>query len=309
MHGVDAGLVAPPTPPGQPAETGSAPEIIETDHVVLAAGSVASPAILLRSGIGAADELRELGVSAEVDAPGVGAALSEHPQVVLEWLPRRALPAPSSVWMARSVDLAADGTPEAAHPGPDDSTTEAIASLVPMHALLDGRRGGAELEPLPVLLADHTPRRRGRLRVRVRVRDADPLSPPRLEYVYLADADDRRRPRDGVRAVHGVLDSPALAAVVARVLGTDARIRRDGAALDAWIDDHLGTALHLCGTVPMGRDDDPRAVVHGTGAVRGVDGLTVADTSILPTAPRRGPANTAVLIGELIADALRSHPA
>ncbi|MGW3109208.1 GMC oxidoreductase [Streptomyces sp. NPDC001100] len=67
----------------------------------------------------------------------------------------------------------------------------------------------------------------------------------------------------------------------------------------------LGTSHHTCGTVPMGPAGDPGAAVDHYGRVHGVVGLRVADTSILPTPPLRGPAATAVLIGELVADAMR----
>jgi choline dehydrogenase-like flavoprotein len=70
------------------------------------------------------------------------------------------------------------------------------------------------------------------------------------------------------------------------------------ADLDAWIGHSITTAVHLCSSAPMGPDADPTAVVDQYCRVRGVEGLRVVDTSILPTAPSRGPAATAVLIGE-----------
>ena len=79
----------------------------------------------------------------------------------------------------------------------------------------------------------------------------------------------------------------------------------DDDLLDAWLLDHLGTAIHLCGSARFGPADDAGAVCDQYGRVRGITGLRVADTSILPTAPTRGPAATAVLIGELVADAMR----
>ena len=62
--------------------------------------------------------------------------------------------------------------------------------------------------------------------------------------------------------------------------------------------DNITTAVHLCSSAPMGPDSDPTAVVDQYCRVRGVEGLRVVDTSVLPTAPSRGPAATAVLIGE-----------
>jgi choline dehydrogenase-like flavoprotein len=84
-----------------------------------------------------------------------------------------------------------------------------------------------------------------------------------------------------------------------------AAVLEDDLLLDQWILGHLGTAHHTCGTVPLGPAEDPRAAVDPYGRVHGVDGLRVADTSILPTPPLRGPAATAVLVGEVVADAMR----
>ncbi|MGO2112620.1 MAG: GMC oxidoreductase, partial [Pseudoclavibacter sp.] len=98
----------------------------------------------------------------------------------------------------------------------------------------------------------------------------------------------------------------AMAGVFGRFLDLDERTSDDDAALDAWIREHLGTALHLSGTARMGRDADPGAVTDSSGRVRGVERLRVADTSILPTAPTRGTAATAVFLGEFLAERLRS---
>jgi choline dehydrogenase len=91
-----------------------------------------------------------------------------------------------------------------------------------------------------------------------------------------------------------VLCTDAFAAIFAGFV--DLPTRPDDAALDRWIADHLGTAQHLSGTAPMG------SVVDQFGRVEGLRGLRVADLSILPTVPMRGPAATAVLIGERVAD-------
>jgi choline dehydrogenase-like flavoprotein len=71
-----------------------------------------------------------------------------------------------------------------------------------------------------------------------------------------------------------------------------------GGTLDSWITDNITTAGHMCSSAPLGPDTDEMAVVDQYCRVRGVERLRVVDTSILPTAPSRGPAATAVLIGE-----------
>ena len=76
----------------------------------------------------------------------------------------------------------------------------------------------------------------------------------------------------------------------------------DDRELDAWIRAHLGTSAHLCGSARLGLADDPGAVVDPELRVHGLAGLRVVDTSVLPTVPRRGPAATALMLGERAAD-------
>jgi len=142
-------------------------------------------------------------------------------------------------------------------------------------------------------------------RGRIRLRSADPDVPPIIDYDYLATASDRARMREAVRTAVRLLRSEAFADLFDRLTELDDATLDDDAALDAWMRSRLGTAIHLCGSARLGASDDPGAVVDQYGRVHGVDGLRVADTSILPTAPLRGPAATAVLVGELVAGFMR----
>jgi choline dehydrogenase-like flavoprotein len=148
---------------------------------------------------------------------------------------------------------------------------------------------------MQLFVALQQPRGRGRLRLV----SADPLARPRIEYRYLEESEDRSRMRIGVRTAANLLRTQAFAALFDRFVSINEPILADDARLDAWIQVHLGTAIHLSGSAPMG------TVVDGAGRVRGIEGLRVADTSILPTVPSRGPFNTAVFIGELIARQMR----
>ena len=107
--------------------------------------------------------------------------------------------------------------------------------------------------------------------------------------------------REAVRAAAAVASTAAFAEVSRGLTGPDARTLGDDRALDAWVRARLGTCQHTCGTVPMG------SAVDAGGRVLGLEGLRVADTSILPVAPLRGPAATAVLIGEVVARAMREE--
>ncbi|GAB2840048.1 GMC family oxidoreductase N-terminal domain-containing protein [Actinocorallia aurea] len=274
---------------GVVVERGGRAEVVEAGEVVLCAGAFATPHLLHLSGIGPARDLERAGIPVALDLPAVGAALSDHPQVALEWTPRRELPEPSQTWLGGALHLTSSGGAEA-------GDLEVLQSLVPLAGLVGGTVAvpGA---PLAFLASVQTPRRTGRLRTE----SADPRVTPRIDYGYLETEADRRALRDVVRAVASIVATDAFSEVSSGLVEPAAL--DDDTALDLWISTRLGTSQHTCGTVPMGTSADSAA--DSQGRVHGLSALRVADTSLLPTAPLRGPANTAVLTGEIIAAAMR----
>ena len=257
---------------------------LSASTVVLASGAVKTPQLLMLSGVGARSPLEALGIEVVADLSGVGANASDHPQVAVPWTP-----------VGDPVDYAAPRILESAlnlsSAGRDDGDLELLPMLKPTAYLLDGRTRSGDLEILASAQA-------GKSRGSITLASADPRTPPRIAYGYLSTAADRRMLRTAVTTAIGLIGSRAFSPLVER---TDLPDPADEPALDRWMLAHLGTSIHLCGTARLGPADDPGAVVDERGAVRGVDGLHVADTSILPSAPVRGPANTAILIGERIA--------
>jgi len=98
------------------------------------------------------------------------------------------------------------------------------------------------------------------------------------------------------------MHSRALTPLVGSRTGPEDEVLDDDAALDGWVRAHLTTAIHLSGTARMGPDDDAGAVVDQGLRVRGIAGLRVVDTSVLPRVTSRGPAATAVMLGERAAE-------
>ena len=139
-------------------------------------------------------------------------------------------------------------------------------------------------------------------RGRLTLHDGDPQRPPRLAYGYLAEESDRRRLREGVRLAADLLRFRALAPLVAGRSDLPDGVLHGDRELDDWIRSHLTTAIHLSGTARMGPASDAGAVVDQELRVRGVSGLRVVDTSVLPRVPSRGPAATAVMLGERAAE-------
>lgn len=253
-------------------------------EVVLSAGATGSPHVLLLSGIGPAEQLRRHGLPVWADLP-VGQTLSDHPQVVVEWQHPRPAPWPDPVSWLGAV----------AHVG----AVELLQSLLPMSTLV---RGGTGPVGSTLVVSDTTPRARGHLGLR----SPDPTLAPQVHLGYLSQESDRAVLRRGVRLAAALLDEEAMRHRPEDPgqppAGLEPRVLEQDSLLDTWIGARLATAVHTCSTAPMG------TVTDGAGRVLGIEGLRVADTSILPAAPRRGPANTAVLIGELIADQMTARP-
>jgi len=243
---------------------------IRAAEVVLAAGAVATPLLLLRSGIGPADDLRAAGVPVRHDRPGVGRAFADHPAVFLPFTTADAPPHPHAPAAQAALDL--------------DAGADEAGDVQVMLFARPFTPGG----PLHLMCQLTVPDSRGTL-----------APDGRIAYHYLQTEHDRRRLRHAIRTAADLLRA-----------GLGTRVEPDGAvlgsdvALDRWIATRLTTAQHLCGTVPLGTVDDPGAVVDPMLRVHGVAGLRVADLSVLPTSPRRGSAATACAIGEAAAEFL-----
>ncbi|WP_230206511.1 mycofactocin dehydrogenase MftG [Microbacterium gorillae] len=264
--------------------------VIPADDVVLCAGGIGSARVLLASGIGPRAQLEPLGIAVVADLP-VGTAFSDHPDVTLTWRAATDLSQEVGSPFPATLDFAADAGDAV------DTDLEIVLVTRPLSELLGDEPAAAGTQELPLIVSLQAPRSRGA----IRLTSSDPTSPPDIDYGYLAHEDDRARLRIGVRTAAALLTSAAFAAMFQGFTDLDTPTLTDDTQLDAWIRGHLGTAIHLSGSAPMG------TVVDGDGRVLGTRGLSVADTSILPTVPTRGPFATAVLIGEHVARVLRAH--
>jgi len=212
-------------------------EVVAAGQVALCAGALASPQLLLLSGIGPADQLRALGLAVHSDLP-VGQDFSDHPDV--------AVPYASAVRHPR-----APGTPglEVVLNTPTVELRPYIASFA---ELVPG--GGGDPHPC-VGVALVAPESRGALRLRT----PDPATPPELAHHYLQTARDRAALRAGVRLARDLLRLPDVG----------------GRELDGWVATHLGTSMHTVGTCALGTVLDERFRVHGVDGLRVVDASVI----------------------------------
>jgi choline dehydrogenase-like flavoprotein len=299
-------------------------------EVVLAAGAVKTPHILLVSGVGPQEELQRFGIPVISDLPGVGKNFSDHPNIALSWKPKVPLVDYCSTHsMAGVLNFTATGSPVV-------GDLEILPLLKPMGYLLTGSKPNTNAAASTSLIPDEnlfrtamkgvSPQKFAQQvlqqddlvllvslqaetsRGNITLESADPAVQPRIDFNYLSTQSDRERLREGIRVAAALLQSPAHEAIFDHITNLPGKTLHDDHLLDAWMHAHLGTAFHLCGSAKFGPSADPNAVADQYGRVHGTEGLWIADTSLLPIAPTRGPAATAVLIGERVADFIRRPP-
>jgi choline dehydrogenase len=244
------------------AETDRGP--LEADLVVLSAGAYGSAAILLRSGIGPADELARLGVSVVADLP-VGVGLCDHPGVGLEWAAdERLMPAAPPVYEASVLVRA-----RSAACAPDTWDIQLLPFLVRADETWQATMVAYALKP----------NSRGRLSLR----SSDPREPPHIDHGFLADPADIDVIADGIEVARRIVHAT----------GAPLELRPGASAdLPAYVRANVRGIFHPVSTCALG------TVVDGRCRVLGVDGVAVVDASIMPTIPRANTNLPVVAIAE-----------
>jgi choline dehydrogenase len=265
--------------------------LITGREIVLSAGTYGSPAILLRSGIGPATHLSELGVRVTQHLPGVGENLLDHPLVSPD-RPRPRLVRPEHAPRFRS--------------------------FIPVLAKARSRHAGDDID-LHVYVGQNFDESLGawflwitaslqfaRSQGRVRLTSPDPMTPLDIDHAYLDDPADLEAQCDGIELVERIIAS----APMRRVLTPCVEVAPpwgDAAELPAWARSRVGTTFHPSSTCRMSPASDPMAVVDDNARVHGVTGLRVVDASIFPTGPRANLHFTVVAVAEKLADVIKDQ--
>ena len=309
-------------------------------HVIVSAGAIHSPIILMRSGVGPAAHLRQFGIDVVADVQGVGAHLQNHPVVYLAThVPPHARQSPL-IRPQFNAGLRYSATQD---PELRGDLTMLVLNKSSWHGL------GESVAGMGVLLAG--PKSRGS----VRLASADPRVPPRVDFRMLTDPSDHRRMVDGLATAVDLMTHPAVVALrhelfaagysrVVRRLNEPGRRNRvittalaallDGPAplrrgliargiargdVDeermrsrSWqertvLDRSFGTYHPSC-TCKIGSADDPSAVLDERCSVRGVEALSVVDASVMPTVVRANTNVPVMMIAERAADLLTGAP-
>ncbi len=273
-------------------------------EIVLSAGAIATPGILVRSGIGPRDAVEGIGVPLVAEAP-VGSTLRDHAGVGLtvELRPE----AHSSSLEVRGMNCFVRYSSGLAGAGRNDMVFLALDVT-----------GGREADRAYgyLLAAAFQTFSRGTVRVVSR----DPLAHPEVDMGLLSDERDLVRLRDAMRRLGALVAEPAFDRIAQEVLPATRTVFRDtgtggftleqlddDVALDAWIRATVSDTAHAVGSCPMGPAGDPRRVVDPECRVVGVDGLRVIDASVMPTIPRANTELPTLVVAERMAERMTAN--
>ena len=285
-------------------------------EVLLSAGAFGSPQLLMLSGIGPADHLRQHGIAPVLDLPGVGQNLHDHPDVVMvvnapaltdlfgvsprgvmamlrglfEWRSRRSGPLTTNFAEAGGFIKSA----------PDEPIPDLQLHFV-VGKLVDHGRKTVLGHGYSCHVCLLRPKSRGTLRLA----SADPQVMPLIDPAFLQDADDVQRLVRGFKAMRQLLQQPALA----RHGGQESKASREAisdAQIEQFIRHHADTIYHPVGTCRMGPDATRGAVVDARLRVHGVDGLRVVDASAMPSVVGGNTNAPVIMMAEKAVDMIRA---
>ena len=279
-------------------------------EVVLSAGSINSPKILMLSGIGPAKHLAEHGIPVIADRAGVGANLQDHLEIYVQFAATKPVSlAPywslwgkalvGAQWLLTRKGLGASNNFEAC--GFIRSRAGIAYPDIQYHFLPIAVRYDGKTAANGHGFQAHVGPMRSKSRGSVSLRSADPKDAPRILFNYMSHPDDWEEFRTAIRLTREIFATEPMAAFVDHEIQPGAKAQSD-AALDAVIREHAESAYHPCGTARMGRADDPWAVVDAQTRVIGVEGLRLADSSIFPQIPNGNLNAPSIMVGEKAAD-------
>ena len=269
---------------GVEVESGDEVFSVYGDEIVLSAGPIGSPHLLMLSGVGPAADLESVGIPVVKDAPGVGQNLRDHPAVQVRWHARDDFPIPPIGVGAQKVALryTAEGS---------DLKNDMITIM----------RFNNDLRLLIMSVGIYLATSSGE----IKLTSGDPSVQPFLDYNFLSESFDRQRLRDGVRVCIRLSEHEGFRKIIDSLeQPPEADIDSDE-ALDNWILRNVSTMHHISGTCKMGRSSDPMAVVDQYGKVHGLDGLRIVDGSIMPDCVRANTNVTIIMMGERVADFIK----
>jgi choline dehydrogenase len=292
---------------------GQSVRVAARHEVLLAAGAISSPQLLMLSGIGPADQLAAHGIDVAKELTGVGGNLMDHLEVYFQqdcsqpvslnrWLHPLGKGVIGARWLLLRSGLGGTNHFEVggfvrSRAGIDWPDIQ--FHFLPAAVSYDGTRraggDGFQVHIGPMLSPS---------RGEVRLRSADPAEPPIIRFNYMSADEDWQVFRTAVRLAREIFAQPAFDAYRGRELLPGEAVNSD-AEIDAFVRNHAESAYHPCGTCRMGQGDE--AVVDRECRVYGVDGLRVIDASVFPHITNGNLNAPTIMLAEKVADAIRGR--
>ncbi len=276
---------------GVEVESGGETYRLESDLVILSGGAINSPQLLMLSGVGPADHLREHGISVIADVPGLGQNLRDHIAVFMSYEsdldePIPARPPPLQIGMRyttpgspfrndmqmRPIQIRTEHVP--AGFDPDKGTVPTGFSIALQKAVGSGE---------------------------IKLASAEPHDQPILDYRYLSEPLDMERMRSAVRLCAEISAMPEYAPAKMHRLDPSDKVLPNDDALSRWLLQNVRTQHHSSGTCKMGPSSDPMAVVSPHCESHAIENLMVVDASIMPDVIRANTNATTIMLAEKIA--------
>ncbi|MEP3245762.1 MAG: choline dehydrogenase [Sneathiella sp.] len=286
-------------------------------EVVVSAGSIGSPTLLQRSGIGPADALKKAGISPVLDLPGVGSNLQDHLEVYFQFRCNQPITLNDKLgWFSKGMIgarwfLFKDGLGATNHfescgfirSKAGQKWPDIQYHFLPAAMRYDGRTA-FDGHGYQVHVGPNKPKSRGH----ILVKSADATEKPDILFNYITDPQDVEDWRHVIKLSREILTQPAFDPYRGAEIQPGSQITSDE-EIDAWVRQNVESAYHPSCTCKIGADDDPMAVLDTDCNVRGIDNLRVVDSSIFPTITNGNLNAPTIMVAEKAADIIANKPA
>ena len=281
---------------GIEADSGDDRFTVEGSQIVLSAGGIASPQLLMLSGVGPRDHLESLGIEVVHSLPGVGQNMRDHPMAMLMFRETGEMPPNSEAMIPVLLRYTIEGSKTR------EDMYISVISLDPAYLPADVPVSRDE-HCFTIYVSIQNALSAGELRLKSK----DPHVHPSLDYRYLSDDWDVTRMREAIRLAVRLSQRPEFNdVIVERISPRDEDLTSDE-TLDNWLLRNTTTQYHSAGTCKMGPASDPLAVVDQYCRVHGLEGLRVVDASVMPDVIRANTNCTTIMIAERVADMIKER--
>ncbi|MFD2189625.1 choline dehydrogenase [Pistricoccus aurantiacus] len=282
-------------------------------EVLLCGGAIASPQILLRSGVGNPEHLKAFDIPVVHELPGVGENLQDHLEMYIQYECKQPIslypalkwwnqPKIGAEWLFFGKGVGASNQFEAAgfiRTNDGEEWPNLQYHFLPIAISYNGK-SAVQAHGFQA----HVGSMRSMSRGRIRLTSRDPSAAPSILFNYMSQEKDWQEFRDAIRITREIIAQPAFDPYRGREIAPGPEVQTD-AELDEFVRNNAETAYHPCGTCKMG--NDAMAVVDGAGRVHGLEGLRVIDASIMPVITTGNLNAPTLMIAEKLADKVRGR--